>query len=167
MGTPALKVWIDFAVRLLIFALLWQIVNPGDPQSWILGAPFVLAAALLSRQLQGKRIKGIRWLALVFFAVYFVRKSFAGGFDVACRVLHPRLNVAPGLVHFDTSLPEGLSRTLFIDVISLLPGTVSAGMEEDRIVVHAIDVNAGLESSLRDLERRVGNLFIEMEKAKE
>jgi multisubunit Na+/H+ antiporter MnhE subunit len=46
-------------------------------------------------------------------------------------------------------------------VVSLLPGTVAVGFESDRVIVHAIDVNSGVETSLRVVEQRVARLFLE------
>ena len=50
-------------------------------------------------------------------------------------------------------------RSLFINAVSLLPGTVAAGLEGDRIMVHALDVNARVEPALQRLEHRVARLF--------
>ena len=44
--------------------------------------------------------------------------------------------------------------------MSLIPGTVAAGFEGDQLVVHALDVNSGVESDVSDLEDRVAKLFV-------
>jgi multicomponent Na+:H+ antiporter subunit E len=138
---------------------VWLGLNGGDLGSWLIGGPAVLAAALLGGALRSDPGPRLRWRGLLPFAVFFLRESLRGGWDVARRVLHPRLPVAPGFIHFATALPEGPVRYFFVNVVSLLPGTVSAGFEGDRIVIHALDVDSGIETALRSLERRVAKLF--------
>lgn len=142
-----------------IASSVWLGLNGSDLGSWLIGGPVVLAAALLGGALRGGRGPRLRWLGLPPFLGFFLRESLRGGWDVAWRVLHPRLPVTPGFVHFTTTLPEGPVRYLFVNVVSLLPGTVSAGFDGDRIVVHALDVDSGVETALRSLERRVARLF--------
>jgi hypothetical protein len=52
-----------------------------------------------------------------------------------------------------------------VDVVSLLPGTVAAGVDRDEIIVHTIDVNAPVEAGLRRLERQTMRLFTRPEEA--
>jgi multicomponent Na+:H+ antiporter subunit E len=118
-----------------------------------------MAAAGLGTLLREDSRPRLRWSGLLPFAGLFLRESVRGGWDVAWRVFHPHLPVAPGFVRFSTVLPEGPARHLFANVVSLLPGTVAAGFEGDDVIVHAIDVNSGVESSLRAVEERVASLF--------
>jgi multicomponent Na+:H+ antiporter subunit E len=150
---------IDFAARLAVCGCAWQVLNWGDPASWLVGGPVVFTAALLSRSLSGTGFRGFVWAALPGFLLFFLRSSMSGGLDVARRVLDPRLPVSPGFVIYHTTLPQGPGRVLFVNVISLLPGTVSAGLEYERLTVHALDDESNVETALRDLEERVGRLF--------
>ena len=153
------KFLIDFAARLALCGCAWQFLNWGDPASWLVGGPVVYTAAVLSRRLSGSGFRGFGWVALPSFLIFFFRSSMAGGLDVARRVLDPRLPISPGFVTYRTTLPEGPGRVLFVNVISLLPGTVSAGLADELLTVHALDVEADVETALQDLEERVGRLF--------
>lgn len=148
-----------------IAALIWLGLNGDDLGSWVIGAPVVVAAAALGGVLRADRRPRLRWRGLLPFAAFFVRESLRGGWDVAWRVLHPRLRVAPGFIRFATALPDGPVRYFFVNVVSLLPGTVASGFDRDEIIVHALDVNAGVETTLRDLERRVAKLFVAEQEA--
>jgi multicomponent Na+:H+ antiporter subunit E len=136
-------------------------LNGNDLASWLIGAPTVIAAAGLGSLVRADPRPPLRWRGLLPFAGFFLQESVRGGWDVAWRVFHPRLPVAPGFIRFATVLPEGPARYLFANAVSLLPGTVAAGFEGDRVIVHAIDVNSGVEASLRAVERRVASLFAE------
>jgi multicomponent Na+:H+ antiporter subunit E len=160
--TPASR-WPRFVWTGAIAALVWLGLNGNDLGSWLIGAPTVMAAAGLSALLWEAPGPPLRWRELPTFAGFFLRESIRGGWDVAWRVFHPSLPVAPGFIRFPTVLPEGPVRYLFANVVSLLPGTVAVGFERDRVVVHAIDVNSGVETSLRAVERRVARLFVEQD----
>jgi len=148
-----------FAWAAAIAALVWLGLNGNDLGSWLIGAPTVLAAAGLGALLWADSRPRLRWRGFLPFAGFFLRESLRGGWDVAWRVFHPHLPVAPGFIHFATVLPEGPARLLFANVVSLLPGTVTSGFEGDQVIVHAIDVNSGVEASLRAVEQRVAALF--------
>jgi multicomponent Na+:H+ antiporter subunit E len=143
-----------------IAALVWFGLNGDDLASWMIGAPVVVAAALLGGVLSTDRKPRLRWRGFLSFTAFFLRESIRGGWDVAWRVFHPRLPVVPGFIRFATALPEGPMRYLFINVVSLLPGTVASGFDGDRIIVHALDVDSDVEITLRTVEQRVAQLFV-------
>jgi multicomponent Na+:H+ antiporter subunit E len=146
----------------LLLALAWLGLNGGDHRSWLIGVPAVLAAAALGATLPARHPLRLRWRGLPRFALFFLHQSLRGAWDVARRVLHPRLPVKPGFLRFTTRLPPGPARHLFLNVVSLLPGTLSAGQEADQVTIHALDLHGGVEDELRDLEKRVGGLFVEV-----
>lgn len=157
---PSPARWRRFFWPGVIAALVWLGLNGDDLESWLIGAPAVMAAAALGGALRADRRPRLRWRGLLPFAAFFLRESVRGGWDVAWRVFRPNLPVAPGFIRFATELPEGPARYLFSNVVSLLPGTVTSGFDGDRIIVHALDVDSGVETALRTLEQRVAKLFV-------
>jgi multicomponent Na+:H+ antiporter subunit E len=153
--------WPQFFRRSLLLALIWFGLNGKDLNSWLIGAPAVLVAAALSMNLRGGQSFRLRLRGLLPFAAFFLGESLRGGWDVARRVYHRRLPLDPGFIRFQSTLPPGPARHLFVNAVSLLPGTLSAGIDENHINIHAIDKGGGVEESLRDLEQRVSRLFIE------
>lgn len=148
-----------FAARLAAIALLWLAFTGANPGSWLLGAPAVLAAAWLSVKLLPADTWLWRLTGALAFAYYFARESLKGGWDVAWRALKPGLNLRPGLITYSPRLPVGAARWFFCGVISLLPGTCTVAIAENRIQVHALELKPDLEAELRQLEDRVARLF--------
>ena len=140
-------------------AVIWLGLCGPSLESWYVGAPAVLAAAWTATRFPASRPLGLRWSGLIPFAFHFLRESVVGGWDVARRVLAPEMRIAPGHVAYRTSLPVGPARHLMLSTISLLPGTLSAGIEGDCIDVHAIDISDNPDADLRRLEQRVAGLF--------
>ena len=93
------------------------------------------------------------------FVGWFALQSVRGAVDVARRALAWRLPLSPGCRAYRTALPEGAPRLLFANAITLLPGTLTAGIEGDRLVIHMLDTGADLDGELAALERRVAALF--------
>jgi multicomponent Na+:H+ antiporter subunit E len=139
--------------------LVWLGLNGPDLASWLIGAPAILVASTLATQFPRHRPLGLRWARLAGFALFFFRQSVLGGWDVARRVLERRPRINPGYVDYETSLPAGPARHFYVGVISLLPGTLTTGVEGDRIVVHTIDAGANPEAALEELESQLAQIF--------
>jgi len=151
--------WRRLARVAVPLGVVWLGLNGRDLASWLIGVPAVLAASVLVGAIPGGRPLALRWGGLFRFALYFVTQSVSGGWDVARRVVRRRMRIDPGYIVHDTSLPPGAARQFFVGVISLLPGTLTADVEGDRIIVHTIDVDAGPETALRELESQVARIF--------
>jgi multicomponent Na+:H+ antiporter subunit E len=149
----------SFVRAALGLGLVWAGLNGADVKSWLIGGPTVLTAAVLFSRMHWPRRPVLRWAGVLPFAVFFVRQSVLGGWDVARRVMGPRLAIDPGFVDYRTSLPDGAERHLFLSVISLLPGTLTAQFEGDAVRVHAIDAASDIQPELAALERRIAGLF--------
>lgn len=147
------------AARLLFFAFLWFVLTEGESGSWIVGGPTVLLAALASLALPSPASWRWRPAGAARFVPYFLRQSLRGGFDVSRRALDPRLPLQPALVRHPLRLPPGPWRIFFANTVNLLPGTLSAELEEDRIIVHVLDAGPDSLRELGEVEEKVADLF--------
>lgn len=147
--------------RAVLLAGVWVVLADGAPASWLIGAPAVAAATWVSAALSDPRRGTLKVGGLAAFVPYFIRRSMTGSIDVAARVLHPRLPIDPGFETYPLRLPaDGPARILFADAVSLLPGTLSADLHDDRIVVHRLaGTSARVRADLEALERRVAAVF--------
>ncbi|MBL9136169.1 MAG: Na+/H+ antiporter subunit E [Verrucomicrobiales bacterium] len=153
----------DRAFRLLRragwMALLWFVLNGSDARSWIVGAPSVLLSAWVSLRLIPSAPPSLSLRGTLAFAVFFLRESLRGGWDVARLALRPRLTLAPAVVSFSHRLPSGGARLLFAGAVSLLPGTAVIAIEDGHIQIHALNPSPRIEGELRELEDHVIRLF--------
>ena len=56
-------------------------------------------------------------------------------------------------------MPPGLPRVFMANTVSLLPGTLSAELDEEHLHVHVLDQTGDLTSELAVMESRVTRLF--------
>lgn len=148
-----------FLIRATLFSLVWLVLVGPDLASWIIGAPFVVAASLASIRLSDPAQGKPSALGLIRYVPYFLWESLRGGGDVAVRVMLPRVRVRPGTHDYPMRLRDPSARVVFIDSISLVPGTLSADLRRDVVTVHALDIESDLDTSLQDLESRVARVF--------
>lgn len=146
-------------IRLIIFSFLWLVLAGSDKASWIIGIPAVLLTTALSLLLASSFQYRISLVGALYFIPFFLQQSFHGGFDVMRRALSPRQLLNPGLVPYTTLLPEGSARILFVNTISLLPGTLSADLEGNRITIHTLDRGLPIWANIQGLEHHVAALM--------
>lgn len=146
-------------VHAAVFAALWWALTGGAAGSWVVGLPVVVAATAASRRLWPRDTGWWSPLALARFLVFFLRESVRGGVDVARRAFDPALPLQPALLELRSRLPPGPAEVLLVDVMSLLPGTLSVDVSGQTIRLHVLDEQAPVEAELRVLEGYIAAIF--------
>jgi len=151
------KGWRGFLL-VLAFSFVWLILAGSDPASWIIGVPAVLLAAAISLFLTPRPLLVVNPVGALLFIPYFIALSILSGIDVLRRTFSrgPRIN--PDILTYTTGL-RGSSRILLTNVISLLPGTLSADLKEDRINIHVLDTALPVRENIENLENRIARIF--------
>lgn len=147
-----LAVGMVVARRLVLLAAVWTILTGGEALA--LGIPAVAAACWLSLRLLPAE-RPLRLTALARMAPGFAWRSLVGGLDVARRALDPRMPLDPGWIEVPVDLPGG-GRVALGGELSLMPGTLAAGSEGGRLLVHMLDRTQDIEPTLRTEEARLG-----------
>jgi multicomponent Na+:H+ antiporter subunit E len=145
--------------RAALLALLWWVITRGEASAWLIGLPAVLAAAVASVRLGRSGLLRVSPIGLAGLVALFVRESVRGGLDVARRTLAPRLRIRPGFRTFQVRLTDPLARVLLVNCISLMPGTLAARLEGNRLEVHLLDAGQDPDPDLHDLERAIARVF--------
>jgi multicomponent Na+:H+ antiporter subunit E len=144
---------------LVILALVWWILAEPRAGAWVAGAVAVGLGVLLHSRLGGPSDARLRPRGVLAFLPFFVLHSFRGGIDVARRAFSPSLPLAPGFVPYRVRLPHGPPRTLFVNCISLLPGTFSAEFHDRELLVHLLASSEADVARLHRLEHKVAGMF--------
>lgn len=142
-----------------ILAGLWWLLAGSKPGGWLAGVVAVGLALLTLRGIAGDPAQRLDPRGILAFLPFFLVRVVRGGVDVSIRALSPTLPLSPNLLHYESRLPKGAARTLFANTISLLPGTFTAEVREDGLLVHCLARTSNSERRLAELERRVGAVF--------
>jgi multicomponent Na+:H+ antiporter subunit E len=145
--------------RLAILAFLWWVLAKGALDSWQVGIPAILAAIYIDYRLF--RHQTNRWSlgGVIVFALFFLKLSVTSGVDVVRRIYHPRLPLNPAMVEYPLKLTFPAARNLFVCTVSLLPGTLSAELGTQSLVVHVLDIDRPFNQELKLIENRVAAVF--------
>ncbi|MCF7930711.1 MAG: Na+/H+ antiporter subunit E [Acholeplasmataceae bacterium] len=102
-----------------------------------------------------------------FIAIYlpvFIWKLILANFDVARRVLSPKIPLNPGIVKIPTSLKGDFGKLTLANSITLTPGTLSIDIEDEYLYIHTVDVKGTSEQENQKLisgpfEKILGGIF--------
>ena len=140
---------------------LWWLLSEGDPASWVIGLPPVAAAGWSVGWLGQGGGGAVSFTGLLRFVPYFLWESLRGGIDVALRTLAPRMRIHPGLAVYRTELRREDARMFFVNCVSLLPGTLAADLNGERLDLHLLDTRSNPEAELRRLELAVARVYLD------
>jgi multicomponent Na+:H+ antiporter subunit E len=154
---------IGFTVFMVILYFLWtQNTHWGDlAMMGILGF-FVFLVFRQTIELPQLTVK--RGWMLVLYILYLLKEMVKANFDVARRVIQPRMNINPGIVKTHTRLTSPVARMFLANSITLTPGTLSVELKGQDLYVHWIDVTGIDEASatatiVRGFERYLEVIF--------
>ena len=145
--------------RVLAATALWWVLAGARPDGWGVGMVAVVGACAASLVLMPPGAGRISLTGLVAFAGFFVVESLRAGVQVAAMALRRDPDLRPAVRTLTLRLPAGPARTLLVNTMSLLPGTLSAGLTGERLCLHVLDARLPVEQGLRALEARVAGMF--------
>ena len=90
----------------------------------------------------GKLINPRRWYWFLIYLAIFIWSCIKANFDVAYRVLHPRMPIKPGIVKVRTSLKSDFARMLLANSITMTPGTLTVDIVGDDYYIHWIYIRS-------------------------
>ncbi|MET0081306.1 MAG: Na+/H+ antiporter subunit E [Candidatus Thiodiazotropha lotti] len=142
-----------------LLSLVWMLLTGEEWVSWLVGLPVVVLATwsilLLRTPAEGR----FNLPGLLRFLPYFIWESVLGGIDVASRVISPKMRIAPGFLTYRIELSHPSARRLFVNSLSLLPGTLAADLDGNTLRIHALDRGIDLDGELKRLERMVSAVY--------
>lgn len=89
-------------------------------------------------KLKGKSPVQIRFTRLLFYVPWLVLQIIVASLQVAAVVLRPKMPIDPAIVKFKTNLPNASAKVILGNSITLTPGTITVGLDDDEFIVHAI-----------------------------
>ncbi len=134
---------ISFITLFVIWVLLnnnlsLEVLISGSVVAFIVGLIFCYSCDIYSDlNLNPKAI--LYWFLYIFV---FLNELVKSNFDVARRVISPKLPINPGIVEVKTELKSKLGRMILTNSITLTPGTFTVELTDDRIFIHWLDVKS-------------------------
>jgi len=86
-----------------------------------------------------------RILIFITYLLVLFKEITKANFDVAYRILHPKMPIKPGIVVIKTQLKQDIAKMILANSITLTPGTFTLDIMGDSLLIHWINVKAESE----------------------
>ncbi|MFN8774023.1 MAG: Na+/H+ antiporter subunit E [bacterium] len=156
----------------LTLAVFWLLLNNTvDPAHVVLGLLLGWALPLATRALCGAEDRpagrGWRWPALrslLSLAVVVAIDVIRSNIEVAVLILGPKRRIRSRFIEVPVSLDDPVAVAVLAGIVTMTPGTLSAGISADRRVLtihclHAPDPVAVIASITTRYERPLAEIF--------
>ena len=130
--------WQEFCVGIFISLVLALFLNKNYIE---LGLPSLT-------------LKKIAFIIIYIFVLLI--EIIKANFDVAYRVLHPKLPIKPGIVVIKTALKQDIAKLILANSITLTPGTFTLDIKEDKLLIHWIYVRS---EEIEESTKKIGERF--------
>mgnify|MGYP006421630531 FL=1 len=116
----------------------------------------------LLRPLLGEASYDRRLWYKVALVGFFLKELVSSSVRVATEVITPGYRMRAGILAVPLSVRSDLGITLFANLISLTPGTISLDVSEDReyLYIHAMYIDQGEEEDILHLKRTLEQRII-------
>lgn len=141
-----------------IWLLLSGLYDPLHMAEGLLCA--VLVAWLQTRSVRSSGSPFL-WRRFLRYLPWLLTRIVMSSFHVAYLALHPRAPISPRLIRYRTQLCDRAAIVLLANSITLTPGTITADVASQELVVHAIDDASAGDLLNGEMERRVARVFNE------
>ncbi len=118
-----------------------------------------LSADLLYPGTTPFRTRMIRLVRFIRYLPWLLYQIVTANFDVAYRVLHPRMPIDPRIIRFKTDLKDDIAIASLANSITLTPGTVTIEASKNgEFVVHAISKEAADALLTGEMAQRIAHI---------
>jgi multicomponent Na+:H+ antiporter subunit E len=145
--------------RFLLFLGLWLVISEAHLDLLHYGVLAAAAATAISRLIWRRSGRTISIFAVLAYMPGFLWRSLMGGIDVAWRVFHPRLPIAPAFLAYDSRDDDETGRVLLTDILSLMPGTLGAGLAGRRATIHLLADEPATRRLIEEEDSRLAHIF--------
>lgn len=143
-----------------LFCVWLLLTSASNVQDVVAGAVLALLVAALGYKGFTRRGLGIfsprRLMHLLIYLPVFFWEMVVANFDVAYRVIHPRMPIRPGIVAISTDLKTAIGKLFLANSITLTPGTLTLEVRGQYLFIHWINVK---DEELERASQLIGGRF--------
>ena len=99
------------------------------------------------------------WSRVLFYLPWLFYKIIQSSLHLTKLILHPALPIDPKLISVESKLNHHAAVVLFGNSITLTPGTITAEVDRNKLIVHAIDKVSGEDFESNQMESKIAYIF--------
>jgi len=136
-------------------------------QNFVVGAVVAITVGLIFGNLfvkvPNKVFQLRRWFWFIVYIPVFFWEMAKANFDVAYRVLHPKMPINPGIVKVRTKIKTDMGKVFLANSITLTPGTFTVDLKDEYLYIHCINVRyTDIEQASTDIVSRFEKLLLKI-----
>ncbi len=152
----------EMLIKTAALFLIWLILSgTSHPFHVGLGLVASFVVAWLNSGYADSPFRPASALRLLWYLPWLFGRIVQSSLHVTALILHPALPIAPTLIHYRPKLQSQAAVVLLGNSITLTPGTITGEVDEQELVVHALDEESGHDLTTRRLEHQVARVFQE------
>lgn len=154
----------DFFGSVFIFVMLmafWLLISASVHwEHMLVGVIFsvILTIFWSNLTISAENVTNFKIKQVYLLIIYFIKlviEIVIANINVAMIVLNPRLPISPGIVIMRCDLERSLLRVLYVNSITLTPGTITVELEDNLLIVHALTEDVAHDVEDWALNRRL------------
>ena len=99
------------------------------------------------------------WSRMLLYLPWLFYKIVQSSLHLSKLILHPALPIAPQLISVESKLNHHAAVVLLGNSITLTPGTITAEVDRNKLIVHAIDKVSGEDFESKQMESKIADIF--------
>ena len=99
------------------------------------------------------------WLRILLYLPWLFYKIIESSLHLSKLILHPALPIDPQLISVKSKLNHHAAVVLFGNSITLTPGTITAEVDRNNLIVHALDKALSEDFESKEMESKIADLF--------
>ena len=103
------------------------------------------------------------WSRVLLYFPWLFYKIVQSSLHVTKLILHPALPIDPQLILVELKLNHHSAVVLLGNSITLTPGTITAEVDRNKLIVHALDKVLGEDVASKQIESKIAEIFRDQE----
>jgi multicomponent Na+:H+ antiporter subunit E len=146
-------------IKTLGLFLIWLLLTGSFAWPHVtLGLVAALGVAWLNTDRSASR-DSIHPLRLAWYFAWLIGRILKSGLHLSFLILHPALPIDPRMIRHRTNLREDSGIVLLGNSITLTPGTLTVEVDDQNLLVHAIDDKSAEDLAALHFDRKIVRLF--------
>ena len=142
------------------FFIIWLILSGRyNPYHMGLGLVVSFGVAWLNSGHAVSPFRNLPLLKILWYFPWLFGRIVQSSLHLTALILHPALPIDPKLIHYRTKLQGQTAIVLLGNSITLTPGTITAEVNAQELIVHAIDDASGHDLTSQRLEQKIAKVF--------
>ncbi len=99
------------------------------------------------------------WRRILLYLPWLFYKIVQSSLHLSKLILNPALPISPRLISVESKLHHRAAVVLFGNSITLTPGTITAEVDHNKLVVHALDKDLSEDIVSKEMENKIAEIF--------